>query len=261
MTLELFQERTRAVGVLRLIRNSDNALLHLPTAKMTLDLGIEEASIEGMNPLGLMVTQGRYQTAMRPTLNLTFSNDRPEIMEMLFGRRFEMTSTEITVVKEYTVPANGLIPPVLTGQLGFGAVANDVRALASAMGENGLSRKLTRVSYATNLTAYNWGLDANMGLAFGTDLIGKTVSVAVPVDMDTALKLGEEQTGSYKFAAIMVTTENKTIALRAKNAVPSVAGNAYDPSSPEKSIKLSLDQPLGECLPFELVYTGLKVSC
>ena len=262
MTLELFQERTKGVGVARLTRNSDGALLHLPTFKFSMDLGIEEQTIEGMNPIGLMVTQGRYQTAMRPMMNLTFSNDRPEILELLFGRRFEVvTNYEVIVVKEFTVPDNGLIPAVTTGELGFGVTADEPRAKASAMGENGLSLQLTRVSYATNLTAKNWGITANFGLSFGSDLRGKTVSVTCPMSLATALKLGEESTGSYSVNMIMVTTTNKTIALRAKNATPSVAGNGYDPSSPEKAIKLSLDQPLGSCMPVDLILLDQKVAC
>lgn len=262
--IDLFQERLKGSGTGRLVENLTGKVIHAPSFKFSLDLGIEEQVQEIMNPLGQMVTAGSFVTAQRTVMNLTFSHSKPEILELLFGRKFEVKASKSPFVKEFTVPADGHIlaaPDATT--LGKGMLANQIDSFASVVGTFGMSKPLTRVASGATAPAgpAEWSQGADFELWFSPDLARKTVSVTGSVPIASALVLGEVPIGSYAMIAMLTTSQNYVATLSAANCAVSVAGNAFDPAAADLAIKLRLDQALGECTTFQMQYLNQRVKC
>lgn len=265
MTLAKFQNTIKGAGKIRLQELATGNILHIPTPKsMQLDLGVEEVIQEGMNPLAKMVTMGSYQSSEKPTLSISFGHRQPEALELLFGRKFQAAVFSAPVIKETTIPADGVIPAVTAGIEGFGIVVDEPSAKAAIKGLMGVSKQLTRIPWTSSGTVAvdSWMLGAAGTARFPTTLAGETVTIITQEPITAGLQLGDLPVGAYKLNAILVhSMDNSIVTFEADNVSPTISGNSFDPSSADVPIKFRLDQSLGGCSTYKIKYTGLKVAC
>lgn len=265
MTIEAFQQRVKGISLTVLQRNSDKSLLHIPPAKgVSMDLGIEESVQEINNPLGEVVTAGSYVTARKPMINMTFAHAQPEIWELIVGTRFEVTTGEVVIAKQITVPTSLEIPAAGLGQLGKGMIANHAESRASIKTTFGMSKQLTRVAYSAATSPANpssWMQGADFTMKFSPDMAGETATVIAPVPLTSTLNLGETPVGSYKMRALCILTNNEIAVISADSCTPKLNGNSLDPSAAEIPVGFYLHQIPGQCLPYRIQYTGQFVNC
>lgn len=265
MTLAKFQNTIKGAGKIRLQELSTGNILHVPTPKsMTLDLGVEEVIQEGMNPLAKMVTMGSYQSAEKPTISVSFGHRQPEVLEMLFGRKFATAAITAPVIKELTIPLDGEVAAVTTGVEGFGIIVDEPSAKAAIKGTFGVSKPLTRVAWTSSgvVAADSWMLGAAGTMRFPTALAGETVTVITQEPVAAGLQLGDLAVGAYKLKAILVhSQDNSIVTFEADNVSPTIAGNSFDPMAADVPVKFRLDQSLGGCSTYKIKYTGTKVAC
>lgn len=266
MTLKNFQE-TIVSGSGVLVSNETGIPFDLPPFQMTFDLGIEEAVQEVIGPTGLKGTAGSYQTAERAMLNLTFTHKAPEVIEMMTGRKWKLTTGEIDLAKQITVPSSGIIPPVGTGTEGFGMLVDNPNSKASRIGPFRMTLPLKRVPWAETPTAPlaedEWMQGPNFAMRFAPNLAAKreVVTVISSVPQTSYLELGEEPTGSYSVIILFTYTTGARLILTAGNGAVSVAGNSLDMNAPEAPVKLRLDQEPGSCYSYKLKRSLQKVAC
>lgn len=260
--LQLFTQRSVAVGSGALRRLEDDTVLHLPDVEVSFDLGLEEQVQMIKNPLAQTVTSGSYITSSQPTISLTYMSNRPEVLEMIFGRRFETVSNvQREIVKKLTIPASLTVDAAETGFLGQGVAANEEQTYAAMMGTNGMSLPMTRVDAAPAASG-EFTLGANMQLQFHADDVGKTVSIITTATLPSALDLGEQPVGLYKGIFVVVLTgDNKTALIEFESASPVISGQSYDPGAGDFGITLRINHGLGECKGFSVTYPNLAVSC
>lgn len=266
MTLKNFQE-TIVSGSGVLISNETGIPFDLPPFQMTFDLGIEEAVQEVIGPTGLKGTAGSYQTAERAMLNLTFTHKAPEVIEMVTGRKWKLSSGDIDLAKQITVPSSGIVPPVGTGTEGFGMLADNPNSKASKIGAFRMTLPLKRVPWVAELTTPlaedEWMQGPNFAMRFGSNLAAKreVVTVISSVPQTSYLELGEEPTGSYSVIILFTYTTGSRLILTAGNGAVSVAGNSLDMNAAETPVKLRLDQEPGSCYSYKLKRSMQKVAC
>lgn len=265
MTLKNFQE-TIVAGTGVLINNETGVPLDLPPFQMTFDLGIEEAVQEVIGPTGLRGTAGSYQTAQRGMLNLTFTHKAPEVMELVTGRKWKLSTGSIDIAKQITVPTSGIIPPVGTGTEGFGMTADNPDSKASRIGDFRMTMPLTRVPWSEGggtLLEDQWMQGPGFAMRFAPNLAEKreVVTVVSSVPQTSYLELGEEPTGSYSVIILFTYTTGNRLILTAGNGAVSVAGNSLDMNAADTPVKLRLDQEPGSCYSYKLKRSLQKVAC
>ncbi|HEY9598481.1 MAG TPA: hypothetical protein V6D33_12505 [Cyanophyceae cyanobacterium] len=238
--------------------------LHITGVRATVDLGIETRVQEGPNPLSEMVTMGSFITARRGMFNLVFTHLRVEVMEFIFGVRFEKSTVIRRFPKRGTVPPSARVAPIGTGIMGFGMAADQEDSKVSIV-ENGYSRPLIRVPYAANPTTplgdYEFMQGANLELVFGQKLRGKTYTFKGSAPFVDAWDSGEEPLPPYSVDIMMTTSTNRQVQISADNITIDPAGNSFDPAAAEFPIKARVDQELGQCAPIHVTWLGAKVAC
>ena len=173
-----FQETIKGVGSVTLTELDTGIPLHVPTADVTIDLGLERRVQEGKNPIGEIVTMGGTITARRSRMNITFKHFRLDIIQFIFGFRFEKAAVVRRFARQFTLPLSGAIPGVTEGIMGFGMLADQPDSRASIQ-ENGLTKGLIRVPYneSGTLTAYEFMQGPNRILRFDPALAAKQKTV------------------------------------------------------------------------------------
>ena len=194
-------------------------------------------------------------------LNISYSVQNPELLAFKIGTYFEENTRDVYFQKTYTVRKD-TYPAYTAGQFGFGIEA-DADAIGSYL-VNHVSTPLTQQPYATftAATANSFAVGANGALKFSTNLVtaNQTVSIRIPYTL-TGLSIGETIVGEHSISAILITKENEVVLFTAFSAKPDLSNGTIDPSAEGLEIPMFVKTPPGECLAYDLLYTGLKVQC
>lgn len=136
------------------------------------------------NCQAVTVTAKRVETEIDPVCALTFGSLGLPLLSLSQDRQWATVAS--TTDGEYyrsdlDVPADGVIPAVTSGTLGYDITADAV-SYASYIDANGLSTPLVQGTYAGFNAASDplkFAVGANGAMKFGEDLWGKSVSISV----------------------------------------------------------------------------------
>ena len=264
-----FQSGIQGVGALLIIEQNADPLLeknfHVPNAPVTINLGFGEEVMEGINPDGRKVTMGSRVTEEKPTITVNFAHSRLEVLEFLFGRKFEKSSVKRTFVRQFTIPLDSVIPEITNPEvLGFGISADQPDSKVSVMFE-GMSLPLVRVPFSdTPLEAgsYQFMQGPNSLLVFDPGLAGKTATFSASTTFVNAWDMGEEPLGAYTLILQMpMRPFNKILSIEANNTSVALAGNQLDPMAASMPVNFRVDQELGGCATMKVAYLDMKTAC
>ena len=265
-----FQSGIQGIGAMLIIEQNANPLLeknfHLPNAPITINLGFAEEVMEGINPDGRKVTMGSRVTEEKPVITVNFAHSRLEVLEFLFGRKFEKSPTQRTFTRQLTIPVDAVVRAITDPQvLGFGLRANRPESKASVMFD-GMSLPLVRIPFVPGATlipgSYTFMQGPNSVLRFDPDLAGKTLTFSSAMDFENAWDLGEEPLGSYTLILQMpMRPFNKILSIEANNTSVALAGNQLDPMAAAMPINFRVDQELGGCATMKVTYLDAKTAC
>lgn len=255
-----YHSTVKGLSIIKLIRNEDNTVLHLPPpSEVTLDLQIEEQVQMTRSQIGENVSANSYASGRTPVLSLVFNHSQPEIWELVIGSRFAVKNDTVVIAKEYVATAT--VDAVGIGKLGYGILVDQITTFASYKGANGMSIPLTRVAFAGTPANGQFAQGADLALKFGPDIVGKDVSVVCTIPINNCLSLSDVSLGTYRLTALGITTENEVVVLSCNRATPSLQGNQVSMGSATVPVKFFLHANPGECFPYTFKWIGQTVNC
>lgn len=267
--IRAFQGGIQGVGAILIIEQNEILALeknfHFPNAAITVNLGFAEEVMEGINPLGRKVTMGSRITEEKPVIAVQFAHSRLEILEFLFGRKFEKTAKVKRFVEQFSIPLDGVKPAVVDpGVLGWNMGANQLDTKVSVM-YDAMSYPLFRVPYSVAPIpsgSYQFMQGVSRELKFDPSLAGKTVTFSGSQAFDNLWDLGEEPLGAYTVLIQMpMRPDNKILSIEANNTSVALAGNMLDPQAASLPINFRVDQELGGCATMQVTYLDSKIAC
>lgn len=260
----LYLQKPRGIGTGKIQDTATGFIYHLPTFNIELNAGFETEEYEFQNPVGYMAYGGKRIASEKPEASLTFRQQRPEVIELILGKKFETRSNVVKpAMREFTIPASGVVPAVATDRYGGGVVADEPTAKVSVVGEFGMSKELTRVDYATGPTTVDeFAVGAGYELIFHQDMAGKNGTAIADEAHDSVLELGETPIGLYNVRAMFVLTEtNKIMQLAMNNCDVVLGGTTFSASQTEVGLTFKPIADLGSCASYRLSYLDRVVAC
>ena len=146
------------------------------------------------NCQALTVTAKRVEIGEDPICTLRFGTLSMPLLGLRTNRRWESAASVSGFYfrSDLDVPADGVIPALATGYLGFEVVADAV-SRAAYIDTYGLSTDLTQTNFSgfsPSGTPLGFAVGGNGALRFGQSLFNKSVSIEIPVTYTSLFQLG-----------------------------------------------------------------------
>ena len=263
--MQNFQRRFKGISVSKLIDTATKQPFHLPNYDFVFNPGQEIEVLEIANAIGSNAYAGYTITAEKPSFEITFKHNPPEVIEMITGYKFQQaTGLKAEYTAQFTIGDNGVVPAVKTGQLGDTIVADDLGVSVSILDDNfNYNKPLTRVNTTDGITApteYTVGVSGL--LTFDPTLAGKNGTMSVNTTFTSALRKSETQIGTYNVRSTLIMADSNKIALFSANNCEVQLGSAqFNPKSPETTLTLMPIADLGKCTSYDMIYVPKVVAC
>lgn len=243
-----------AVGIsnISIVRKSDEVQYNLPKPSgLTLNNNIEVKTTQTRDGRGYMAKLNTYQTSEMPTLTITYGLSQPELFA--FQTNYQMTPGSFTIelARNLTVPITGLIPAAVTGEMGFGTVA-DVGLVVPTGGKKiTFGSKTSNTTFATtaltqaaySATPYTtddqFGVGDNAAYTFSTNLIGEYVTVRHPFTT-TAKNIAGTLVGEVSIAFTVGMSDGSYYVVNIPSAIINPSGATLDSASEQTAITFDL---------------------
>ena len=263
--MQNFQRRFKGISVSKLRDTATQQIFHLPNFDFTLNPGQEVEELEIASGIGSRGYAGQTIVAEKPSFEITFKHNAPEVLEMITGYKFQVNqNAPLTYADQFTIDVNGMVDPVTAGQLGDTIIQDDPGVSVSIIDDDfNYTLPLTQVPFATGpTTPLEYSIDAMGAMVFDPSLAGKNGTIAVNTIFAEVLQMSETQIGTYDLLSSIVLADSNLVALiEAKNCEVKLGAAQFSPSNPETSLTLMPISELGKCAAYSLAYTKLKVAC
>lgn len=263
--MQEFQRRIKGVSVSKLIDTASGKPYHLPNYDFVFNPGQEIETLEIANAIGSASYAGFTIKAEKPSFEITFKHNAPEVIEMITGYKFEQeTGAKADFVTQFTIDKNGVVPAVAAGQLGDTITQDDIGVSVSIVDSTFTYNKpLTRIaSSATTIGLTEYKVGASGLLTFNTALAGKNGTMIASSTFANALRKSETQIGTYDVRATLIMADSNRIALFSANNCEVQLGSAqFDPKSPETKLTLMPIADLGRCSSYDMIYVDKVLAC
>jgi hypothetical protein len=211
---------------------------------------IEVRNTSSRDARGNMSRLNTYSTSENATFQLTYGVSQMELFALQTGYMTTSGTFTMQLVRNVTVPQLGVIPPVLTGFVGKGVVADvglTVPAgtrrvtMASYTNNLGVSVDLEQVAHTTTAyaTADQFGVGTDGALTFSTNLIGQTVTVMYPYTVP-AKTLGSELVGEVEINFTVTSSDESMTVVNIPSAIINPSGATMDASAENTTITFDL---------------------
>jgi hypothetical protein len=263
--MQNFQRRFKGISVSKLIDTATKQPYHLPNYDFVFNPGQEIEVLETANAIGSTSYAGYTITAEKPSLEITFKHNPPEVIEMITGYKFQQgTNIKGDYTTQFTIGSNATVPAVAAGQLGDTIILNDPGVSVSIIDDTfNYNQPLTRIATGTaiaNATQYTVG--ASGLLTFHSSLAGKNGTMSVSTTFTSALRKSEVPIGTYDVRSTLIMADSNKVALFFANNCEVQLGSAqFNPKSPETTLTLMPIADLGKCTSYDLMYVPKVVAC
>ncbi|GAA6622893.1 hypothetical protein [Scytonema sp. NUACC26] len=263
MTIEKINRTIKGVAELKLLRLSDNAILHLPKPTgFTIDNAIDQRIQMTQNSQGETTRASSYIKGRMPTLRVVYSHLQPETLQFKIGNEFEPKTQKLNVVKDLLVTQALYAAVTDTARIGKNVVIDE--PTQAAISRDNESVQLVQQPFSTFDGAVNdtFAVGAGFALKFSDNLVTaqETVSI-VTSETFTGRGIADNLVGAHKIRASLITTNNEVIIFKADNLTPSFDGASIDSNAESVEIPFFINQVPGQCFPYEFFYTGKFVGC
>lgn len=263
--MQNFQRRFKGISVTKLIDTATGSPFHLPNYDFVFNPGQEIEVLEIANAVGSAAYAGYTITAEKPSFEITFKHNPPEVIEMITGYKFEQeTNAKGEFSTQFTIDKDGTVPAVTVGQLGDTIVADDPGISISIIDDNfSYNKPLTRVNTSVGAVApTEYTVGVRGALTFSPTLAGKNGTMVVSSTFATALRKSETQIGTYDVRATLIMADSNRIALFSANNCEVQLGSAqFNPKSPETQLTLMPIADLGKCTSYDMMYIDKVLAC
>lgn len=263
--MQNFQRRFKGISVTKLIDTATGKPFHLPNYDFVFNPGQEIEVLDIANAIGSAAYAGYTITAEKPSFEITFKHNPPEVIEMITGYKFEQeANAEAEFSTQFTIGNDGTVPAVSAGQLGDTIVVDDPGVSISIIDDTfSYNKPLTRVaSTATTVGPTEYKVGALGALTFNSALAGKNGTMVASSTFTTALRKSETQIGTYNVRATLIMADSNRIALFSANNCEVQLGSAqFNPKSPETQLTLMPIADLGKCTSYDMMYIDKVLAC
>ena len=263
--MQNFQRRFKGISVSKLIDTATGQPFHLPNFDFVFNPGQEIEPLEIANAIGSNAYAGYTVTAEKPSFEITFKHNPPEVLEMITGYKFAQESDATAEYsQQFTIGRDGTVAAAGTNQLGDTIVDDDLGVSISILDDTfNYTQPLTRVDLATGITApTEYTVGAGGALTFDPSLAGKNGTMVVSTTFTSALRKSETQIGTYDLRSTLIMADSNKIALLSANNCEVQLGSAqFNPRSPETSLTIMPIADLGKCASYEMLYVDKVVAC
>lgn len=203
-------------------------------SEATLNKGISLTEINTTSQFGEMVLADSFVNENKPTLALTFPLFTPQTVALREGVKLE-TSTDTYptwVIRSPFLVGAQIYPAALTGQEGFGVLANPTGARASYLDVDGISKPITIAGTFSPTTppagTATMAIGADFALAFSADLVGKYVSIYCPNQLAGIIRLSETPEDTFEINLTGMTRAMQPWHIKVYSAVLKQDTGDYD---------------------------------
>jgi hypothetical protein len=263
--MQNFQRRFKGISVSKLIDTATKQPYHLPNYDFVFNPGQEIEVLETANAIGSNSYAGYTITAEKPSFEITFKHNPPEVIEMITGYKFQQATNVFgEYTTQFTIGSNATVPAVAIGELGDTIIRNDTRVRISIIDDTfNYTESLTRIAFgATIADPTEYRIDARGDLFFHPSLAGKNATMSVGTTFTSALRKSEVPIGTYDIRSTLIMADSNRIALFSANNCEVQLGSAqFNPKSPETTLTLMPVADLGKCTSYDLMYVPKVVAC
>jgi hypothetical protein len=263
--MQNFQRRFKGISVTKLINTATGAPFHLPNFDFVFNPGQEIEVLEIANAVGSSSYAGYTIIAEKPSFEITFKHNPPEVIEMITGYKFEEETNAVAeFTTQFTIGKDGVVPAVATGQLGDTILLDDPGVSVSIIDDAfSYTKPLTRIAKSSaTIAATEYTVGVKGELTFNTALAGKNGTLVASNTFTTALRKSETQIGTYDLRATLIMADSNRIALlSADNCEVQLGSSQFNPKSPETTLSLMPIADLGKCTSYDFLYVNKLLAC
>lgn len=263
--LQDFQRRFKGLATAKLIDTASTNPFHVPNCNFVFNPGQEIEVLDLANTVGSMSYAGYTITADKPSIELTFKHNPPEVLEMIFGYKFAVETNVVgEFSREFTAGKDAKIPAVGAGELGETIIDDDPGVSISVLDSDfNYTLPLTRVDLATGVTAATeYTVGAGGEITFHSSLAGKNGTMVVNTTFSQVMRKSETPIGTYDFLSTLVMADSLRVALMsAKNCEVQLGNSQFNPSSPESTFTIMPIAELGRCSSYDFMYLTQRLAC
>lgn len=264
-SMQNFQRRIKGIATAKLLDSVTGNPFHIPNCNFVFNPGQAIEVLDLANAVGTMGYAGFTQTEDKPSLELTFKHNPPEVLEMTFGYKFMVENNYLgEYTKEFTIKPDGTVDGVAAGQLGETIVDDDPGVSISIIDDNfNYTLPLTRTTLAAGVTAATeFTVGATGALTFDSSLAGKNGTMTVTTTFAQALAKSEIPIGTYDIRSTLVLADSNRVALfEANNCEVQLGQSQFNPASPETSITVMPIADLGACSAYKFAFLETTLAC
>jgi hypothetical protein len=263
--MQNFQRRFKGISVTKLIDTATGSPFHLPNYDFVFNPGQEIEVLEIANAVGSASYAGYTISAEKPSFEITFKHNPPEVIEMITGYKFEQeANAKGEFSTQFTIGKDGTVPAVAVGQLGDTIVLDDPGVSVSIIDSTfSYNKPLTRVAAGAPITTpTEYSVGVRGALTFSPTLAGQNGTLIASSTFTTALRKSETQIGTYNVRSTLIMADSNRIALLSANNCEVQLGSAqFNPKSPETTLTLMPIADLGKCTSYDLMYIDKVLAC
>lgn len=262
-SLRIDQRTFKGISNVIVVQNSTNDVMALPTATgFVIDSGRSEREIMTSNQLGEMAFSNSFNSAVNPSLQLTYGVYNAEMYAIQENVRLETGLLTVKIPYKFWIPKTGVHNPVATGRFLY-QITEDAVSYASIVKDK-KSYQLTQMPY----TGFDDSVDDTFAVGdhgefiFSTNLYNVTDPPYVNIETEAEISgnyLGSEPIGDMRISATLVDSNNMITYVQVYRAIVNTGGITFDPKA--EGITLNLRLASDGCRAFQYLDTQDLVSC
>lgn len=237
-------------------------------SEASLNKGISLTDIMTTSPFGETVLADSFINENKPVLSLTFPVFTPQTVALREGVKLiaDADPYPTWVVRSPFLVTQQIYAAAVSGQEGFGVVANPTGALASYLDETGISRPITISGVFSPTTpptgTATMSIGENLAMSFSSDLVGKYISLYCPNQLGGIIRLSETPEDTFEINLTGVTRALQPWHLKIHRAVLKQDAGDYNLAAEQQlQMEFQIVNQGGGCRLYEFQWLPQTRAC